>query len=107
MKYIKKLILLILFSLAYNVQAQHILSGNLVPNPATNQINVAFEKELRMDAVFELYDFSGKQILSTTIKANTTFSTINLNTVKAGIYYYKLTTINETLIKNKLVILNK
>jgi gliding motility-associated-like protein len=34
MKYIKKLILLILFSLAYNVQAQHILSNNLVPNPS-------------------------------------------------------------------------
>ena len=32
MKYIRKLILLILFSLSYNVQAQHILSGNLVPN---------------------------------------------------------------------------
>jgi gliding motility-associated-like protein len=32
MKYIKKLILLILFLLAYNVQAQHILSGNYVFN---------------------------------------------------------------------------
>jgi gliding motility-associated-like protein len=34
MKYIRKLILLILFSLAYNVQAQHILSANLVINPS-------------------------------------------------------------------------
>jgi gliding motility-associated-like protein len=34
MKYIRKLILLILFSLAYNVQAQHILSNNLVRNPS-------------------------------------------------------------------------
>ena len=34
MKYIRKLILLILFSLAYNVQAQYILSNNLVPNPS-------------------------------------------------------------------------
>jgi gliding motility-associated-like protein len=37
MKYIRKLILLILFSLAYNVQAQYILSNNLVQNPSFEQ----------------------------------------------------------------------
>jgi hypothetical protein len=77
------------------------------PNPAINSINIVFETLIDKNAIFELYDFSGKQILNTTIKANTTFSTINLNEVKAGIYYYNLFTNNETLAKNKLVILNK
>jgi hypothetical protein len=77
------------------------------PNPAINSINIVFETLIDKNAIFELYDFSGKQILNTTIKANTTFSTINLNEVKAGIYYYKIFTIYETLANNKLVILNK
>ena len=79
----------------------------IYPNPATNQINMAFENELQNEAIFELYDFKGKLILSKTIQTKTAFNTINLNMVKAGIYYYKLFTTNEILAKNKLVILNK
>lgn len=79
----------------------------IYPNPATNQINLAFENELQKEAVFELYDFNGKLILSKTIQASTVYNTINLNMFKAGIYYYKLFTTNETIAKNKVVILNK
>lgn len=79
----------------------------IYPNPATNLINMAFENELQNEAIFELYDFNGKLILSKTIQTKTAFNTINLNMVKAGIYYYKLFTTNEILAKNKLVILNK
>jgi hypothetical protein len=77
------------------------------PNPANEQINLAFENELSMEAEFELFDFSGKLLLSKTLEAKTVFNTINLIRVKAGIYYYKIYTANETLAKNKLVILNK
>jgi len=79
----------------------------IYPNPASDVINIVFETATDKESVFELYDFSGKQILSNTIKAKTTVSTINLNAVKAGIYYYKLFTTDEILAKNKLVILNK
>jgi len=77
------------------------------PNPANEQINLAFENELSMEAEFELYDFSGKLLLRKTIEAKTVFNTINLKRVRAGIYYYKINTANETLANNKLVILNK
>ncbi|MFZ4741200.1 MAG: T9SS type A sorting domain-containing protein, partial [Bacteroidales bacterium] len=79
----------------------------IYPNPASDVINIAYETATDKESVFELYDFSGKLILSNTIKAKTTFRTINLNIVKAGIYYYKLFTIDEILAKNKLIILNK
>jgi len=77
------------------------------PNPATNQISLAFENELQKEAVFELYDFNGKLILSKTIQAKTVFNTINLNAVKAGIYYYKLIMADEIIANNKLVIINR
>ncbi len=93
-----------------NIPIEKVVYTNKIrvyPNPATNQINLAFEKELSMESVFEIYDFSGKLLLSKTLEAKTVFNTINLIRVKAGIYYYKIYTANETLAKNKLVILNK
>ena len=70
MKYIRKLILLILFSLAYNVQAQYIISNNLAPNPA----NDFFILDYSFDATPEqasllIYDVIGRKIDEIALKA--------------------------------------
>jgi len=80
---------------------------NIYPNPASDLINIVFETETDKESVFELYDITGKIILSNKIQAKTTFYSINLNAVKAGIYYYKLIKTDELLANNKLVILTK
>jgi len=79
----------------------------IFPNPALDLINIAFETVTYKESVFELYDITGKIILRNKIQAKTTFSTIHINAVKAGIYYYKLFTTDEILAKNKLILLKR
>ena len=74
------------------------------PNPANELLNLVFDNELSKEAIFELYDFSGKLIISKTIKPKTVLNTINLTKAIDGIYFYKLYTANEILAKSKLVI---
>jgi hypothetical protein len=100
-------------SISYAAPFKHLSETkyeNLVtiyPNPATELINISFNNETENEYIFELYDINGKIIVNKVIQPKNINFSINLNSVKAGLYYYKIVSQNETLFKDKLIILNK
>jgi len=73
---------------------------DIYPNPAVAAINVSL-MDLNNSPVVEIMDALGKQVAIIEIKSNTT--SIDLQDVKAGVYYYKVYNTNETLRIGKFV----
>jgi len=57
---------------------------NVYPNPAHNQLTVAFSNIKAKDAIYQVYNLMGQTVLSGTLK--TTTSKIDLSSLSAGMY---------------------
>lgn len=73
---------------------------NLYPNPAGNLIQVQVAS-LYSDTYFELFDLNGRIILREELKSNTT--AINIRSMAAGVYMYRIQKNNESLKQGKLI----
>ena len=74
------------------------------PNPANNLLYIEFDNITDGSARVEFYDFTGKLHYSTSINTALKLQTLNINSIKAGIYNLRITT--TTKINNqKLVII--
>jgi len=60
----------------------------LVPNPASDWMTITLNNMIK-DGVFEVYNTQGKRIAQ--FPVNNLSTTIDLNNLKGGMYYYKLT----------------
>jgi len=80
-------------------ELDHTLQFQVVPNPATNQVNIQFKNNVESFEQIELINLSGQ-----TMKSTTTQSTLYLNDVPQGAYFIKVTSNAgvwiEKLIKN-------
>jgi hypothetical protein len=75
---------------------------NVYPNPTSNQITIEFPNSINTKSLIELYDLTGKKVLSVkqTIQQRTT---INLPHLPQGIYSLKVTA-NDTVYFEKVAI---
>jgi len=89
------------------VHNQPIITENTVkvyPNPANDRLYIALDGAIDGIANVDFYDLSGKLIYNTTINAVEKLQTLNINSIKAGVYNLRITTTNQNY-NQKLVII--
>lgn len=73
-------------------------ANRVYPNPASEQITINSEK----DAVLNVFDINGKNILSKKLNSDT--ETISVNNLQNGMYFYTISKNGKNLSSNKLVV---
>ncbi|MBK6985693.1 MAG: T9SS type A sorting domain-containing protein [Bacteroidetes bacterium] len=59
---------------------------SIFPNPATNQLTITFHQKRNTPISFELYDISGRLVLSTIENSNASKKEINIENMDKGSY---------------------
>jgi len=78
----------------------------LYPNPAYDEITIEFNRIVREETTFELFDILGRKIASYKILTNINKTTIILPEIAAGVYTYRIQDNEKVIMEDKLVILN-
>ena len=79
--------------------------AKLYPNPAKDEIMIEFDNALKTDAVLEIYGYAGNLIQTNILKQGYKYISVSVKDLKAGIYFYKITSNNKAICKNKLLII--
>ncbi len=83
----KNILFFLLFSLAYNVQAQHIISNNLVPNPANDYIIAEYTIEKTAKSVLlVISDMQGRLQIKYELTNKINQSLIDIRNLLNGTY---------------------
>jgi len=73
--------------------SKHIEDNNysvkVYPNPVKDNLNIKFDPNNKEDLLIYLYNITGKQILTKTLKNNNKIETINFKKLNNGIYFLK------------------
>jgi hypothetical protein len=72
------------------VEPQNNLFFHLVPNPAKEQVTIYLQNPTGKNVTAEIFDYSGKVVLSMNLNSNQLKTNINLNELSDGIYFVKL-----------------
>ena len=80
------------------------MNARLYPNPASDEVMIAFDKALNSNAVLEIYGYAGNLLQSNQLKSGYQYISVTVKDLKAGLYFYKITSDNEVVCKNKLLI---
>ena len=79
-------------------------SFKLMPVPASDFIQVAFNEQLTEAAVIEITDVTGKVVVTENVQSGTTIATINLAGLSQGAYFIVVRSQNSSLaVKSKLI----
>lgn len=73
------------------------------PNPCSGATHLKFNAPLKSDSQFYLFDLKGRLVLDKCVKAGENSSTIDLENMKSGHYYYELIG-NRTAFRGKIVV---
>ncbi len=85
-----------------SIHSTELLGIQVYPNPVTNgRLFLQFEESPTGKAVFQLYDASGKQVLTHNLQGNTE---ISLEQLPSGIYLYQVNTNDQRLNQGRLII---
>jgi hypothetical protein len=80
--------------------------AKLYPNPAQDEVMIAFEKATDAEGVLEIYGFTGSVIQSQSLASGYQFISVSVKDLKPGIYFYRILLNNEVVAKDKLLIVN-
>jgi len=74
------------------------------PNPCTSEVNFVIEQDNASNAIINLFDITGKQVVNKQVEMVPGFNTIQLdiNNLEKGIYIYRIST-DEGTTKGKIV----
>ena len=75
--------------LGTGIQESDLFSINVFPNPVSNQLNLLFNNTTK-NAVIDLLDLNGKEILHKELNNNTAENTIDVSNIKEGNYIVKI-----------------
>ena len=75
--------------LGSGIQESDLFSINVFPNPVSNQLNLLFNNNTK-NAVIDLLDLNGKEILHKELNNNTAENAIDVSTFKEGNYIVKI-----------------
>ncbi|MFT5861023.1 MAG: hypothetical protein ACI865_003141 [Flavobacteriaceae bacterium] len=75
---------------------------SVFPNPANSSITVNFENALKSNVSFELRDMFGRVVISKPFHAE--LNTIDVSTLKGGVYFILLRTSNGEIYREKVLI---
>ncbi|MEI6821685.1 MAG: T9SS type A sorting domain-containing protein [Bacteroidota bacterium] len=88
----------------HNPQIAKADNVKVYPNPANDRLYISLDGAIDGIANVEFYDLSGKLIYNTTINTVEKLQTLNINSIKAGVYNLRITTTNQNY-NQKLVII--
>ena len=74
---------------------------SIYPNPTNGIVHIAVTNELLENATIELYDAIGKLVIREVLSKETT--TVNMNKLEDGVYFYKVISNNQDVKIGKLV----
>ena len=74
------------------------------PNPAINEITVAYNIKGEEKATFVIYDLLGRERIKTTFYGGVITATINVSALETGVYLYSLQKQDKTTFTGKLII---
>ena len=77
---------------------------NCYPNPAHNTINLQFSNQLTENTILNLYNLNGKQIMSKSIPAGTSQTSIDVQDIVNGLYILEVK--NSMSVSRKEVLVN-
>ncbi|MCZ8286156.1 MAG: T9SS type A sorting domain-containing protein, partial [Bacteroidia bacterium] len=77
----------------------------LFPNPAADELNIAFENSFTGTLIFELSDAQGRAILQHTILNTTVPHKISLSNLAEGVYFYRVSGGTNYLKTGKIVVI--
>ncbi len=75
--------------LGTGIQESDLFSINVFPNPVSNQLNLLFNNNTK-NAVIDLLDLNGKEILHKELNNNTAENAIDVSNVEEGNYIVKI-----------------
>jgi hypothetical protein len=78
--------------------------AKLYPNPAKDEVMIAFEKATDSQGVLEIYGFTGSVIQSQNLASGYQYISVSVKDLKPGIYFYRILINNEVVAKDKLLI---
>jgi hypothetical protein len=79
--------------------------SSVYPNPASDQINFEYNTAGK-DGSIQIYDITGKQVRNYVVNSGSTKSTIGLEGLHSGIYFYTLNISGKPLATKKFIIKN-
>jgi len=77
------------------------------PNPATEILNVASVETFVSGSKIELFDITGRMVLSTTIGTESNIATISLKDVKQGLYLCVIKNGEEIISSSKISVIKQ
>lgn len=81
------------------------LQGVLIyPNPASSQFTLEYTDEISNGANLTIYDMLGNKVLSKNLNAGVNKTTLEISTLTAGLYNYKVTTTKGNQFIGKLTV---
>jgi hypothetical protein len=80
-------------------------TAKLYPNPAQNEVMIAFDKTLGVDGILEIYGFTANKIQSIELKSGYQFISVSTKDLKQGIYMYRILVNDKVIAKDKLLII--
>ena len=78
--------------------------AKLYPNPAQNEVMIAFEKATDSEGLLEIYGFTSSVIQSQNLASGYQYISVSVKDLKPGIYFYRILLNNEVVAKDKLLI---
>ncbi len=75
----------------------------LFPNPASNFVQLQFEKPLRSEAVIEMFNVAGQRLLTQSVAAGTNNYSLNAANMPKGIYMIKVSSKEGSAIERLIV----
>ncbi len=80
-------------------------TAKLYPNPASYEVMIEFDNVLKTNALLEIFGYAGNLLQTQILSSGFQFISISVKDLKAGLYFYKITSDNEVVSKNKLLII--
>jgi hypothetical protein len=92
-----KLYILIITLLVYNIaKAPKTLLSNIktmnakfYPNPASDEVMIAFNNTLNANAVLEIYGYAGNILQSNQLRSENQYISVSVKDLKAGLYFLR------------------
>lgn len=75
------------------------------PNPASNNVNLAFNLSDYSSATFEMIDITGRIVMSAILNTTDNFKTIELTNIESGMYTYNVIADNKPVAFEKISII--
>jgi hypothetical protein len=86
------------------VDAEEMPVASIFPNPAADQVSVMYSTEGSATVTFELTNMLGDVVLSQQLPSGAERADINVSSLSAGMYFYRITSGENELAADKLVI---